>query len=227
MSAPVARGGHGKCFAAGTQVATMTGPKPIESLKVGDQVLSQDTVTGVLSYQPIVGLHHNPPAETVRIRLKDETVVSTPVHRFWRPGRGWAMARDLKPGDSIRTFGGRAEVFEIKPEAVQPVFNVTWPATTRSSSGRTRCWCAITAFLPRCSRPSTRSRRWPRSPGIARAGRASPGRNPSGRGRRGCLPAGGSSGVGGGILPRIGRGRSSARGRSSRRSDLRNDRRAG
>jgi Pretoxin HINT domain len=125
VSAPLARGGgHGKCFAAGTPVATMTGPRPIESLKVGDVVLSQDTVTGVLSYQPIVGLHHNPPAETVRIRLNDETIVSTPVHRFWRPGRGWAMARDLKPGDPIRTLGGRAEVVEIKPESVQPVFNV-------------------------------------------------------------------------------------------------------
>jgi hypothetical protein len=91
---------------------------------VGDLVLSQDTVTGALSYQPIVGLHHNPPAETVRIRLKDETVVSTPVHRFWRAGRGWAMARDFKPGDFIRTVGGRAQVLEIKPDVVQPVFNV-------------------------------------------------------------------------------------------------------
>jgi hypothetical protein len=114
----------GRCFAAGTTVPTLTGPRPIESLKVGDVVLSQDTVTGGLSFQPILGVHHNPPSETVRIRLKDEAVVSTPVHRFWRPGRGWAMARDLKPGDLIRTVGGRAEVVEIRPDAVQPVFNL-------------------------------------------------------------------------------------------------------
>jgi Pretoxin HINT domain len=115
---------HHACFAAGTPVSTLTGLRPIESLKVGDQVLSQDTESGVLGYQPIVGVHHNPPAETVRIRLKGDTVVSTPVHRFWRPGRGWAMARDLNPGDSVRTSSGRAEVVEIRPEAIQPVYNL-------------------------------------------------------------------------------------------------------
>ena len=115
---------HHSCFAAGTPVPTLTGPRPIESLKVGDVVLSQDTVTGALDYQPIVGVHHNPPAETLRIRLKDEALVSTPVHRFWRPGRGWAMAHDLKPGDFIRTVGGRAEVVEIRTDSVQPVFDL-------------------------------------------------------------------------------------------------------
>jgi hypothetical protein len=115
---------HHACFAAGTPVSTLTGLRPIESLAVGDEVLSQNTETGVLSYQPIVGVHHNPPAETLRIRLKRETVVSTPVHRFWRPGRGWAMARDLSPGDTMRTAGGRAEVLEIKPDVVQPVYNL-------------------------------------------------------------------------------------------------------
>ncbi len=115
---------HTSCFAAGTPVPTLTGPRPIESLKVGDVVLSQDTVTGAFGYQPILAVHHNRPAETLRIRLRDEALVSTPVHRFWRPGRGWAMARDLKPGDSIRTVGGRAEILELKSDVVQPVFNV-------------------------------------------------------------------------------------------------------
>ncbi len=115
---------HHACFAAGTPVPTLTGPRPIESLQLGDLLLSQDTTTGVLSYQPIVGVHHNPPAETVRLRFKDETIVCTPVHRFWRPGRGWAMARDLKPGERVRTVGGRAEVLEVTPQPVQPVFNL-------------------------------------------------------------------------------------------------------
>jgi hypothetical protein len=115
---------HHACFAAGTPVPTLTGPRPIESLAVGDLVLSRDTVTGALSYEPIVGVHHNPPAETLRIRLTEEALVSTPVHRFWRPGRGWAMARDLKAGDFIRTVGGRAQVVAITPDAVQPVFNL-------------------------------------------------------------------------------------------------------
>ncbi len=198
VSAPLARGGgHGKCFAAGTQVPTVTGPRPIESLKVGDVVLSQDTVTGVLSYQPIVGLHHNPPAETVRIRLKDDAVVSTPVHRFWRPGRGWAMARDLKPGDFIRTLGGRAEVVEIKPESVQPVFNVDVARNHTFFVGSVRLLSARPQHSPADAQPlrrravAGRDRR-----GARRAGEASRGPSPSLPGGRGCVRGGILSGPG-------------------------------
>ena len=35
-------------------------------------------------------------------------IVATGIHRFWVAGRGWVMARDLKPGDPIRTLGGLA-----------------------------------------------------------------------------------------------------------------------
>ena len=81
------------CFAAGTLVATQIGLCPIELLQIGDLVLSQDTATGALSYEPIVELHHNPPDKTLRIRLEGETLMATTYHRFWRAGRGWVMAR--------------------------------------------------------------------------------------------------------------------------------------
>ena len=58
---------HHSCFVAGTPVSTLTGLRPIESLKLGDVVLSQDTETGVLGFQPVLGVHHNPPAETLRV----------------------------------------------------------------------------------------------------------------------------------------------------------------
>jgi Pretoxin HINT domain len=114
----------GSCFAAGTAVATLTGPRPIESLQVGDLVLSQDTATGALSFEPIVDIHHNPPDRTLQIRLKEETIVSTTYHRFWRPGLGWAMARELKAGDVIRTLEGRTEVLAVEQGPEQPVFNL-------------------------------------------------------------------------------------------------------
>jgi len=40
------------CFGAGTPVKTLTGLRPIESIRAGDLVLSQDGRTGELSYQP-------------------------------------------------------------------------------------------------------------------------------------------------------------------------------
>ena len=41
--APVA---HNACFGEGTPVRTLDGPRPIESIRIGDQVLTQDTADG-------------------------------------------------------------------------------------------------------------------------------------------------------------------------------------
>jgi hypothetical protein len=112
------------CFGAGTLVRTFSGPRPIEEVRVGDRVLTQDTATGALSYEPVVAVHHNPPSQTLRIRLGDEAVVSSTFHRFWRAGRGWAMARELKPGDTVRTLDGLAKVISVEPDRVQPVYNL-------------------------------------------------------------------------------------------------------
>lgn len=112
------------CFAAGTPVRTLLGPRPIESIQIGDQVLAQDVTTGALGFEPVVALYHNPPKPTLRIDLGGEVIVATPIHRFWKAGQGWAMARDLKPGDTIRRLGGTAQVVSVSEEKVQPVFNL-------------------------------------------------------------------------------------------------------
>ena len=99
MQAPYIR----TCFAAGTPVHTVNGTRPIEAIQVGDQVLSQDAATGALSFQPVVFVHRNPPDKTLRIRLSDgDSVVCSVYHRFWRANLGWAQARELKPGDTLR-----------------------------------------------------------------------------------------------------------------------------
>jgi hypothetical protein len=115
---------HHSCFAAGTLVRTTSGPKAIETIRVGDLVLAQDPTNGALSNQPVVAVFHNPPNDTLRIKLGDDEIVATPIHRFWLAGKGWALARDLKPGDLIRTLGGAARAESVTPDAVQPVFNL-------------------------------------------------------------------------------------------------------
>ncbi len=85
------------CFKAGTPVRTLAGPRAIETIRVGDQVLTQDVQTGALSYQPVLAVFHNRPGATLRIELDDESIVATTIHRFWKAGQGWVMARDLKP----------------------------------------------------------------------------------------------------------------------------------
>lgn len=112
------------CFGAGTLVHTLSGKRPIETLEVGDQVLSQDAKTGALGYQPILVVHRNPPSKTFAVRLGDEMIVSSPFHRFWRAGKGWAMARELKEGDTIRTLDGLVQVKAIADGSVQKVYNL-------------------------------------------------------------------------------------------------------
>jgi hypothetical protein len=117
-------GFHSNCFAKGTPVRTLLGLRPIETLRVGDRVLSEDPGSGTLSFQPIVFVYHNPPSPTLKITLDSEVIVSTPIHRFWRSGKGWALARELKPGDPVRVLGGLAKVKSVESDDVQPVFNL-------------------------------------------------------------------------------------------------------
>ena len=112
------------CFAAGTMVQTMNGPRPIESIRTGDEVLSQDTTTGTLAFEVVLTAHRNRPATTLRIKAGDESIVATGIHRFWKAGKGWTMARDLKPGDRLRILGGVTEIQSIVPGETQPVYNL-------------------------------------------------------------------------------------------------------
>jgi hypothetical protein len=113
------------CFAAGTPVRTIEGPRPIESIRTGDQVLSRDVTTGALAFRPVLAVHHNPPDKTLRVALENgDAVVASRFHRFRLAGRGWAMARDLKAGDVLRTLDGPARIRTVEEAPVQPVFNL-------------------------------------------------------------------------------------------------------
>ncbi len=113
------------CFAAGTLVHTTNGKKAIESLDVGDDVLSQNVSTGALDFKPILLVHHDPPSETIKLTLDDrETITTIGYHRFWRPGIGWTQANDLKVGDHTRVLDGVMTVTKVEPGPVVPVYNL-------------------------------------------------------------------------------------------------------
>jgi hypothetical protein len=114
------------CFAAGTLVHTLDGPRPIESVRAGDQVLSQSITSGALAYQVVLTVFRNPPAQTVKLTMDDgEVVLPSIYHRFWLAGKGWALARDLKAGDGLRCRTGRVTVKSAEPGDVVPVFNLS------------------------------------------------------------------------------------------------------
>ncbi len=115
---------HTACFGAGTLVLSIDGPRAIESIQVGDRVLAQHPTTGLLGFRPVVAVHRNNPSPTFRIGVEGETIVATGIHRFWKAGQGWTMARDLKTGDRLRVVGATVEVRAIEPGDTQPVYNL-------------------------------------------------------------------------------------------------------
>jgi hypothetical protein len=115
---------HHACFSAGTPVHTADGTTPIESIQVGDLVLSQNTVTGSLEFRAVVATHKNPPTSTLRLMFAGEPVVATGIHRFWKLGKGWTMARDLKAGDQLRMVGGVVTLDSVESDQTQPVYNL-------------------------------------------------------------------------------------------------------
>ncbi len=115
---------HHSCFAAGTLVHSIDGARPLESLEVGDLVLSQNTTSGELSFQPVVALHRNKPHPTLKLTVDGDSIVATGIHRFWKIGSGWTMARDLKAGDKLRMIGGAISIQAIEADKTQPVYNL-------------------------------------------------------------------------------------------------------
>jgi Pretoxin HINT domain/HEAT repeats len=115
---------HHSCFAAGTLVHSIDGTRQIESIQVGDLVLSQNTTSGGLSFQPVVAVHCNKPHPTLKLSFAGDEIVATGIHRFWKAGTGWTMARDLNVGDKLRMIGGVVSVQAIEPSATQPVYNL-------------------------------------------------------------------------------------------------------
>lgn len=113
------------CFAANTPVHTRFGLKPIQEVKPGDLVLSQDPETGAVSYQPVFISHMTGTSRTLKLTLDDESIEATGIHRFWKVGAGWVMARELKVGDSVRLLGGTARVNGNDAAGRQKVYNLT------------------------------------------------------------------------------------------------------
>ncbi|MEU3521185.1 Hint domain-containing protein [Streptomyces sp. NPDC006654] len=94
------------CFPAGTKVATEHGSKPIEDVRAGERVWSEDPTTGQRHLRRVVGITQRTTDALVSVGLGRETVRATPEHPFWVTGKGWTGAESLRPGDRLRTLDG-------------------------------------------------------------------------------------------------------------------------
>jgi hypothetical protein len=112
------------CFIAGTPVVTSQGMRPIETLKTGDVVLSQNIETGELTWKPVVCPTIRPPTDVLKLTVGDESLVCTLKHPLWKVGHGWIWAKELVEGDLIRTSSGTLPVSAIEPQGKAQVHNL-------------------------------------------------------------------------------------------------------
>lgn len=113
-----------ECFVKGTPVWTKTGRRPIESLRIGDQVLSQDVATGELGYKPVIGTTIRPPSELLNLKTGDEQLVTTQGHPFWVAGAGWKMAKELGEGAVLHGVKSPVRIERVESAANAETFNL-------------------------------------------------------------------------------------------------------
>jgi RHS repeat-associated protein len=110
------------CFTAGTLVDTPAGLKPIETLRIGDLVISRSDKTGKTAAKSIVGIT---PAHERRIwavtlsykgedgRWRDAHYETTGEHP-WRTADGhWVKSASLKHGQALARESGTATVADV------------------------------------------------------------------------------------------------------------------
>ena len=86
------------CFAAGTLVHTREGLKPIEQIKVGDDVLSKPENGGEQAYKRVLKTFAHPPQRVVEVTYvlpgQGQRIITSPLvvtfnHPFWTKEEGW------------------------------------------------------------------------------------------------------------------------------------------
>jgi len=125
---PVCDGVDCSCFVAGTPVATPDGPRPIETLRVGDLVLAREEATGSVAFKPVLRTYVTPARPVLDVAVegpdgKVDALGATEEHPFFIEGRGWVRAANLGLGEqalassglslSVAAIGQRAEVATV------------------------------------------------------------------------------------------------------------------
>ncbi len=113
-----------ECLTAGTPVWTARGHVAIEKMKAGDLVLSQDVVTGELTYKSVLRTTIRPTTDTVRITVVGDSVKATLGHPFWVSGEGWVKAKDLESGMELHTHNGVVAITEVAPSGSAEAYNL-------------------------------------------------------------------------------------------------------
>lgn len=139
------------CFVAGTLVETKDGLRAIETIQIGDLVLSRDETTGETEFKPVTELirRHNRIVWKLTLSVpnddgKAKTIVfETTDDHPWRTAAGvWAKTMELRPGvEVLRARGPSANVVSVENTGKgQPTFNMEVDDYHTYFVGEDRVW---------------------------------------------------------------------------------------
>ena len=108
------------CFPGGTPILTQAGPIPIEQIKVGMLVNTQNPETGESGDQAVLSVSQTHVRKLFHIHVGKTEIKSTAMHRLYVQEKGFIPAQDLKVGDRLLGLKeGVPETFPIDQIAVQ------------------------------------------------------------------------------------------------------------
>lgn len=131
---------------AGTLVATADGEKPIEEIKVGDQVYATDPETGESGLFTVTDTFSHTAEAVMEIEIGTDRIRATPEHPFWVEGHGWTKAGDLHPGDCVASLEGKCRPVRSL-RRIEGHVTVYWRDYGTRKSGRQRNWCQMVSSL--------------------------------------------------------------------------------
>lgn len=135
------------CFEAGTLVATPSGMRPIEQIKIGDEVLAGDEVSGKVSPRKVMALLRPEPKPLYDLRLRAPagdivTFHVTDDHPWKVEGQGWVETVDLKVDQRIDTATGADMVVVGRSLTTQvaPTYNLSVADLNTFFVGKDKVW---------------------------------------------------------------------------------------
>ncbi|WP_419725664.1 polymorphic toxin-type HINT domain-containing protein [Terrisporobacter petrolearius] len=100
------------CFVSGTLVSTEDGLNPIEDIKEGDLVWSQNPGTDEIKLKKVVQLFKNKTDTILRIKVAGEIIEATEQHVFYIDNVGWIPANMIEEGDVVVLQSGERAIVE-------------------------------------------------------------------------------------------------------------------
>ena len=106
----------GKCFVAGTKISTEKGFTPIEQIKPGDYVWSEDHATNEKALKKVKKIFVREKDSIIRLSINGEVIETTQEHPFYVEGIGFIAAGELKASDEVRLQSGEAGLVDYIEE---------------------------------------------------------------------------------------------------------------